>query len=63
MIKIKELKEDDVGRMVIYQSFDEKEEGRITSWNDRFIFVDSDNSGRGKACRPFDLQFTYGGNK
>ena len=63
MIKIKELKKEDVGRMVIYQSFDERQEGRITSWNDRFIFVDFDNTGRGQAVRPFDLEFTDGGNK
>jgi hypothetical protein len=63
MIKIKELKPEDVGRMVVYQSFDERKEGRITSWNDRFIFVDFDNTGRGQACRPFDLVFTYGGSE
>jgi FKBP-type peptidyl-prolyl cis-trans isomerase 2 len=57
MIKIKELKKEDVGKMVVYQSFDERQEGRITSWNDIFIFVDFDNTGRGQAVRPFDLEF------
>ncbi len=63
MIKIEELKPEDVGRMVVYQSFDKKEDGRITSWNDKYIFVDFDNTGRGQACRPSDLELTYGGNK
>jgi hypothetical protein len=49
--------------MVVYHSHNEKQDGRITSWNDRFIFVDFDNTGRGQACSPKDLEFTYGGNK
>jgi FKBP-type peptidyl-prolyl cis-trans isomerase 2 len=61
MIKIKELKDEDIGRMVVYHSHNEKQDGRITSWNERFIFVDFDNTGRGQACNPKDLEFTYGG--
>jgi len=59
MIKISELtKERDINRKVIYQpQSDHNEEGRITSWNDSFIFVDYSNSGRGIATRPEDLNF------
>lgn len=61
MINIKELSiENDVNRKVIYSpEFGEKEEGRITSWNDTFIFVDYDNTGRGQATRPSDLEFIW----
>ena len=61
MIKISELtKESDINRKVIYQpqhSNGKIEEGRITSWNDTYIFVDYSNSGRGIATRPEDLSF------
>ena len=33
------------------------QEGRITSWNEKFIFVDYDNTGRGQATRLEDLKF------
>ena len=41
MIKLSELKETDRGRMVIYRSKgrDKVERGIISSWNERFIFV------------------------
>lgn len=40
MIKITELKKEDVGRWVLYDSGHGKSErGRIKSWNDSFIFV------------------------
>ena len=32
-----------------------REVGIVTSWNDRFVFVDYDGSGRGKATRIEDL--------
>lgn len=38
MINISELKEEDVGRWVIYNGFN-REEGRIKSWNGLYIFV------------------------
>lgn len=59
MIKISDLTENDVNRKVVYQPKDYKkvEEGRITSWNNSFIFVDYDNTGRGAATRPEDLNF------
>lgn len=58
MIKISDLTENDVNRKVVYNpEFGKQEEGRITSWNDTFIFVDYDNTGRGQATRPTDLNF------
>ena len=39
MIRIKDLTPDDVGKWVVYNSFNSKELGRIKSWNDQFIFV------------------------
>ena len=46
---------DDIGRKVIYKP--KNEEGRITSFNDRFVFVDYSNSGRGQATKREDLKF------
>lgn len=58
MIDIKTLKENDIDRKVIYHNRVGKiQEGRITSWNDRFIFVDYYNSGTGAATKPEDLEF------
>ena len=39
MIEIKTLTESDKQREVIYTTHGGHEFGRITSWNDRFIFV------------------------
>lgn len=33
------------------KDYEDREVGKITSWNDAYIFVDYDNSGRGKATR------------
>ncbi len=58
MIDIKSLKESDTNRKVIYKKPNGKsEEGRITSWNDRFIFVDYYNNGMGAATNPKNLEF------
>jgi len=45
MIKITDLKDSDVGRLVIYRSKggDKKERGKISTWNDMFIFVNYEN--------------------
>lgn len=55
MIDLKKLKPADKGRDVMY-SGQEDEEGVITSWNDKFIFVDYGN-GNGVATEPKDLRF------
>lgn len=58
MIEIKSLSEKDRDRKVIYKNRVGKiQEGRITSWNDRFVFVDYYNSGIGSATKPEDLEF------
>lgn len=62
MINLSELKPDHVNRLVVYRSHEgaRPEQGRITSWNERFIFVDYDNTGRGQATPPEKLEFVYG---
>lgn len=62
MINPSELKPEHVNRLVVYRSHEgaRPEQGRITSWNDRFIFVDYDNTGRGQATSPEKLEFVYG---
>jgi hypothetical protein len=58
MIEIKKLTKKDIARKVLYRNYANKlQEGRITSWNDRFIFVDYYNSGIGSATKPEDLEF------
>lgn len=59
MIYIDKLTEQDIGRTVIYtEGTGSQEEGEITSFNKRFIFVDYwDGSRRGKATYPGDLAF------
>jgi len=56
MIDLKKLKPEDTGREVMYSGQIEDEEGVITSWNDKFIFVDYGN-GHGIATDPKDLRF------
>lgn len=58
MINIKKLTEKDIGRNVTYiDGTGHKEFGRITSWNNKFIFVDYGPHccGRGHATSPEDL--------
>jgi len=66
MIKIKDLRKKDIGRWVTYQALDgHREEGKLKSWNDRFIFVvyncnyewDRFKDFTGAATRPEDLYF------
>lgn len=39
MIEIDKLTHADIGREVVYTAHYKREYGRITSWNDKFIFV------------------------
>jgi len=60
MIDIKELTHDDINRLVIYTPAhyaSQPEQGRITSWNDLYIFVDYNNTGHGIATPPETLTF------
>lgn len=54
MIEIASLREADKGRKVVYRW---SEEGVITSWNDRFIFVRFKGP-NGAACRPEDITYS-----
>jgi len=59
MIDIKKLLPSDIKRKVVYQAHEgaKLEEGIITSFNDKFIFVDYQNVGRGQATPPDKLEF------
>ena len=59
MIDISLLTENDKNRLVTYTAVNKTEHGRITSWNNSFIFVDFDNTGRGQACIPKSLEFQH----
>jgi hypothetical protein len=60
MIDITKLVDNDKGRAVYYNSFEKREVGYITSWNDKNIFVEfrPRTMGRGEACTPSDLEWT-----
>lgn len=59
MIQIDNLKPEDVGRLVVYRTAPDfkPQQGRITSWNSKWIFVDYTNVSRGNATSPKDLEF------
>jgi len=61
-MKIENLKEDDVGRKVVYVPFEGcdpsmNEEGVITSWNERNVFVRYGSDYHSKATYPCDIEF------
>ena len=57
MIEISQLKESDIGRKVIYhRAFCNREEGELSSWNDRIIFVRFKGP-NGEGCEPQDISF------
>lgn len=59
MITIDLLTEKDVGRKVIYGREElPKQEGELTSWNDRYVFVKFKGPG-GEACDPGDVSFAF----
>ena len=62
MIDIEKLSEEDIKRKVIYtDGTGDIEEGHITSFNKKFVFVDYGKScGRGIATSPNDLKFSIG---
>ena len=64
-INIKKLNEEHRGRHVLYKQFKGCdytliEEGVITGWNDRCIFVRYKNDIISKATYPQDLEFSIG---
>lgn len=57
MIDIEKLTEADIGRNVTYhREFCDREFGKLSSWNDRFVFVRFKGPG-GEACEPEDVSF------
>ena len=62
MIEINKLTGSDKGRSVIYTSPQgEKQTGRISSWNNVFIFVWYSWGAAAAATVPKDLEFEMGG--
>jgi len=58
MIAIASLSESDKGRSVVYTPrVGPREDGVITSWNDRFVFVHYRSGDTAKATDPRDLDF------
>ena len=59
MIDVEKLTDKDKDRLVVYHPHpaNKAEQGRITSWNELYIFVDYNNTGRGIATRPETLTF------
>jgi len=45
-----------IGLPVIYSTPHKQEFGIVTSWNNHFVFVDYDGTGRGKATNIEDLE-------
>ena len=57
MIEIKNLKEKDVGRNIVYhRDFCEVEHGKLSSWNEKYIFVRFKGP-TGEACEEQDISF------
>lgn len=59
MIDPKELTREDVGRGVVYhREHCALEIGMLSSWNDRFVFVQFKGP-NGEACIPEDVSFVF----
>lgn len=59
MININSLTEDDKGRKVVYhREYCNREEGELSSWNDKYIFVKFKGP-NGEACEPNDVSFIF----
>ena len=59
MIEIATLQESDIGRNVVYHwEFCDREAGKLSSWNDKFVFVRF-NGPNGEACEPEDVSFDF----
>jgi hypothetical protein len=61
MIDLNSLTESDLGRGVVYTPrTGPREDGVITSWNDKYIFVRYDGDRVSKATNPGNLDFLGG---
>ena len=60
--RIKESGKEVGDRTVVYEDHGVRDFGRITSWNEEFVFVCFDESGCGKACNYEKVRFENGTN-
>jgi hypothetical protein len=61
MIEIPKLQPHDVGRKVVYhREHCRREEGELSSWNQKYIFVRFKGP-TGEACEPADVSFALHG--
>jgi len=61
-MNIEDMNPEMIGRKVIYNAGYKgaiDEYGIITSYNEKNIFVDFQNVGRGQACTPMDLRLDF----
>ena len=59
MIDIKQLTAEDVGRKVVYKTLQVLEEGIISSYNDKYVFVKYGTCSTAQATSPTDLEFAF----
>lgn len=59
MIEIKTLTQEDIGRKVVYKTRNVFEEGVISSYNDKSVFVKYGTCATAQATSPTDLEFSF----
>ena len=59
MIDIKTLTKEDIGRKVVYEKQYMLDEGIISSYNDKYIFVKYGTCATAQATSPEDLTFSF----
>lgn len=59
MIDIKTLTQEDIGRKVVYEKQHTSDEGTISSYNERYIFVKYGTCATAQATSPEDLTFSF----
>ena len=59
MIDIKKLTKEDIDRNIVYhRKYCKTEEGKLSSWNDKYVFVRFKGPS-GEACDPEDVSFAF----
>tara|TARA_Y100001956_G_C4070043_1_gene163479 strand:+ start:29 stop:211 length:183 start_codon:yes stop_codon:yes gene_type:complete len=59
MIDIKTLTQEDIGRRVVYEKQYTLDEGIISSYNEKYIFVKYGTCSTAQATSPEDLTFSF----
>tara|TARA_R110002012_G_scaffold3875_2_gene17993 strand:+ start:1787 stop:1969 length:183 start_codon:yes stop_codon:yes gene_type:complete len=59
MIDIKTLTQEDIGRKVVYKTRSVMEEGVISSYNEKSVFVKYGTCTTAQATSPTDLEFSF----